>query len=74
MMLSGLNKEYVFISNDCFSFEVEEYNPDILNIVCSFIDRESINPHMVNPIYLKLTEAEENRLKNDWRIRKKWFN
>ena len=24
-------------------------------------DNESINPHLVNPIYLKLTEAEENK-------------
>ena len=25
-------------------------------------DRENINPHAVNPEYLKLTEAEESRL------------
>lgn len=39
----------------------EEYNPDILKIVNTFKDKESINPHSVNPIYLKLTEAEENK-------------
>ena len=65
IILIGLNKEYVFISNDSFNFEVEKYNPNILNIVLSFKDKESINPHTVNPIYLKLTEAEENRLKNN---------
>ena len=65
MMLIGLNKDYVFISNDSFSFKVEKYNPDILKIVNSFQDKESINPHLVNPCYLKLTEAEENRLKNN---------
>jgi tRNA threonylcarbamoyladenosine biosynthesis protein TsaB len=65
MMLIGLSKDYVFISNDKFSFECEKYDPDILNIVNSYKDRERINPHLVNPLYLKLTEAEENRLKDN---------
>lgn len=65
MMLIGLNKEYVFISNDKFSFDTVKYNPDILNIVLYYQNKEEINPHLVNPNYLKLTEAEENRLKND---------
>ena len=65
MILMGLGKEYVFISNDSFSFDTIEYNPDILNIVNLYKDRDCINPHMVNPLYLKLTEAEENRLNND---------
>lgn len=65
LMLLGLNKEYIFVSNDKFDFEVEEYDPDILNIVNYYKDKECINPHLVNPEYLKLTEAEENRLNND---------
>ena len=65
MMLIGLNKDYVFISNDKFAFDVEKYDPDILKIVNSYQDRERINPHLVNPLYLKLTEAEENRLKDN---------
>ena len=65
MFLSGLNREYVFVSNDNFDFEVVGYNPDILNIVNTYSNSENINPHMVNPVYLKLTEAEENRLNND---------
>lgn len=65
LILLGLNKEYVFVSNDSFSFETNKYDPDILNIALSFKDKETINPHMVNPNYLKLTEAEENRLNND---------
>jgi len=65
MMLIGLNKEYAFVSNDSFSFEVEKYNPDILEIVNYYKDKEGINPHLVNPCYLKLTEAEENRIKNN---------
>ena len=65
MFLMGLNKEYVFITNDNFSFETKEYNPDILKIVIKYQDKEIIDPHMVNPLYLKLTEAEENRLNNN---------
>ena len=65
MMLIGLNKEYLFISNDQFPFEVVNYNPDILSIVLKYQNKETINPHLVNPNYLKLTEADENRLKND---------
>ena len=40
----------------------EEYNPDILKIITYFKDKEPINPHGVNPDYLKLTEAEESKL------------
>ena len=65
MMLIGLNKDYVYLSNDKFSFDVCKYDPDILNIVSYYSDKECINPHLVNPIYLKLTEAEENRLKDN---------
>ena len=37
----------------------ESYDPDILKIVKHFEDSNGINPHLVNPIYLKKTEAEE---------------
>ena len=66
LVLMGLNKKYVFISNDSFAdLEVERYDPDINKIIKTYKDREPINPHFVNPIYLKLTEAEENRLKDN---------
>ena len=65
MMLIGLNKEYVYVSNDKFPFETCKYDPDILRIVLKYQDKEEINPHLVNPCYLKLTEAEENRLKDN---------
>ena len=66
LVLNGLQKEYVFVSNDNFNdLFCEKYDPDILKIVNKYIDRESINPHMVNPSYLKLTEAEENKLKEE---------
>ena len=34
----------------------------MLKIVQRFKDKESINPHAINPDYLKLTEAEESKL------------
>ena len=65
LFLKGLNKDYVFVSNDSFDFSTTKYDPDILNIVKCYRDRESINPNIVNPLYLKLTEAEENKEKED---------
>lgn len=70
MKLEDLCKElekmdnYEFISNDEFDDlkEVIPYKPNMLKIVNYFKDKEAINPHAVNPEYLKLTEAEENKL------------
>lgn len=50
----------VITNNDIeISYDVVKYNPDILKIVNYFKGREGANPHLVNPIYLKKTEAEE---------------
>ena len=65
MFLTGIGKEYAFISNDSFSFNTEKYDPNILKIVNYYQNKETINPHLVNPLYLKLTEAEENKEKNN---------
>ena len=56
-------KNYELISNDEFDEidNINPYTPDLLKIVRFFKDKESINPHAVNPEYLKLTEAEENK-------------
>ncbi|MBQ2639567.1 MAG: tRNA (adenosine(37)-N6)-threonylcarbamoyltransferase complex dimerization subunit type 1 TsaB [Bacilli bacterium] len=55
--------DYIVITNDDIDLgEKESYDPDILTIVEYFKDKESINPHAVNPDYLKLTEAEESKL------------
>ena len=63
-----LNKleDYTYISNDEIEFDKEciKYDPDIEKIVSFYQDREAINPHIVNPEYLKLTEAEEKNKKN----------
>ncbi len=56
--------EYEVITNDELEEfpERESYNPDMLKIVNYWQDKEPINPHAVNPEYLKLTEAEESKL------------
>ena len=58
--VDNLIDEYTFIGN-YKEIDTEEYDPDILKIVNTFKEKESINPHLVNPIYLKKTEAEENQ-------------
>lgn len=60
-------KEYKVITNDVDKIKVrydkiENYIPDILRIVEKYKNKENINPHMVNPEYLKLTEAEESKI------------
>lgn len=55
--------DYEFISNDEFDdLNLESYSPNFEKIINYFKDKESINPHAVNPEYLKLTEAEESKL------------
>lgn len=51
---------YQYISNQQFTDILpEKYDPDIERIVNTFDSRPTENPHSINPIYLKLTEAEE---------------
>ena len=55
-----LDEVTVITNNDIdINLKKEKYNPDILKIVKQFENNEGINPHLVNPIYLKKTEAEE---------------
>ena len=54
--------KFTYISNQKFeNMETESYNPNIEKIVNTFTAKEGINPHSVNPIYLKQTEAEEKQ-------------
>ena len=57
---------YLIITNDEIDIDGKKitYKPDILKIVEKYKDKNDINPHSVNPNYLKLTEAEENLMKN----------
>lgn len=65
--IESLGKEICVITNDDLEldYEISSYTPNILRIVNKYKDRDKINPHMVNPDYLKLTEAEEKNKKND---------
>lgn len=55
--------DYIFISNDSLDLKpLEFYKPDILEIIKNSINRENLDPHLIDANYLKITEAEE---KND---------
>lgn len=64
--INNLNSDYEFVSYDNVSLDsVVKPSINILKIVNKHIKDNGINPHNLNPNYLKLTEAEENKLKND---------
>ncbi len=55
-------ENYEFISNDEFdNIDTIPYNPDLFKIIDFNKNNEDINPHAVNPEYLKLTAAEEKK-------------
>ena len=49
----------LFVSNDSFNINTEVPKINIWKIIEKHRKDESMNPHLVNPNYLKLTEAEE---------------
>lgn len=55
---------YVIISNNEINLDAPkcDYIPNILEIVKKNVEKKEMNPHFVNPNYLKLTEAEESKL------------
>lgn len=61
------NKTYKIISNDVLEYEnVVEPSINILKVINKHKNDNPVNPHLVNPNYLKLTEAEEKlKIKND---------
>lgn len=60
-------EDYLIITNDEIKLEGIKvtYRPNILKIVNTYKNKKSINPHSINPNYLKLTEAEESLISND---------
>ncbi len=60
--LDQLNKEldedYELVSYDNIKASIKP-NIDVLKIVLKHINDDGVNPHSLNPNYLKLTEAEE---------------
>ena len=65
--LGNLYGDVVFITNDKLdiNYDIEPYDPKIDVLIDKFKDREAINPHSIDANYLKLTEAEEKKLKED---------
>lgn len=62
-MDNNLKKPY--ISYDEFEFTVEKPEIDILKVIKKYENCSEVNPHALNPNYLKLTEAEEKLKIND---------
>lgn len=62
--------DYLIITNDEIKIDgiKTTYKPDILKIIKKYKNRKNINPHSVNPNYLKLTEAEESRISSDRKV------
>jgi tRNA A37 threonylcarbamoyladenosine modification protein TsaB len=65
--LSNLAGKISFITNNQIetNYDIQPYDPKIDIIVKTVKDRTPVNPHSVDANYLKLTEAEENKLKED---------
>lgn len=51
--------EYTYIAEDSFNFDVSPSKYDILKLINKHKNDDSLNPHVIIPNYLKLTEAEE---------------
>ena len=55
-----------FVSCDNFDLDIKEPNYNVIKIVERHSDDDGVNPHTLNPNYLKKTEAEEKLgIKND---------
>lgn len=63
------DKSYTFICDDGIKYfdDIKMSEVDIMKIVKKHKDDEGVNPHILNPSYLKMTEAEANLInkKND---------
>ena len=59
--INNMSDNFIFITNDDIELcgDKRAYNPNILNIVLKYKDKEEVNPHGIDAEYLKLTEAEE---------------
>lgn len=64
-LLNGKDSNYELVSYDNLRDDVVIPKIDVTKIIEKHMNDEGVNPHNLNPNYLKLTEAEENKLKND---------
>ena len=63
LMSDNLKKPY--ISYDDFDFSTSKPNIDVLKVVLKHENDGPVNPHLLKPNYLKLTEAEEKLKAHD---------
>ena len=61
-LLENVEKNIKYVSYESFSFSTAIPKLDVKKIINRHKDEEGINPHILNPNYLKMTEAEEKRL------------
>lgn len=54
-----------FVSLDSFQFSTILPNVDIMKVINKHLNDSGVNPHKLNPNYLKKTEAEENLMVNE---------
>lgn len=64
-LLNDKDSNYELVSYDNLRDDVVIPKIDVTKIIEKHMNDEGVNPHNLNPNYLKLTEAEENKLKND---------
>ncbi len=63
-LLKDIDNNYLLVSYDAIDNSIMP-NQNLIKIINKHINDIGVNPHDLKPNYLKLTEAEENRLKND---------
>jgi len=63
ILSSKINDDYELVSYDTFEKSIKP-DIDVIKVINKHKDDKKINPHKLNPRYLKLTEAEENLIKN----------
>ena len=63
-LIEELDEDYEFVSYDNINNSIKP-NIDVLKIVNKYRNDDGVDPHKLNPNYLKLTEAEESRQKDD---------
>ena len=65
-LISDLNDNYELLSYDNFNINnLRVPKPNVVKIIEKHLNDTAINPHNINPNYLKLTEAQENLNKKE---------
>ena len=62
-----MSKDFIkpYISYDDFDFETIKPSIDVFKVIKKHENDEAVNPHLIKPNYLKLTEAEEKLKSHD---------